>query len=156
MSTATPSPEQRRVEPNDAPMAWRLLRVFENAIGAPSRRLEAAPTPSTRRHAIDAAVDAMSHNTQRHPGNARFLERFSPERRAYLDLKLRVAASRGNAGSTASRWTYRRDAVGERGTWTCRDKNNTQAPRPHAADAEPRLARRTRGDVAAAQGGLDA
>ena len=27
-------------------------------------------------------------------GNARFLERFSPERRAYLDLKLCVAASR--------------------------------------------------------------
>ena len=32
----------------------------------------------------------------------------------------------------------------------------TQAPRPHAADAEPRLARRGGGDVAAAQGGLDA
>ena len=60
MSISTPSPERRRVEPNDAPMAWGLLRVFEDAIGAPSRRLAAAPTPSTRRRAIDAA-DATSH-----------------------------------------------------------------------------------------------
>ena len=98
-------------------MAWRLLRVFEDAIGAPSRRLAAASTPSTRRRAIDAA-DATSHNTQRLAGNARFLERFSPERRAYLDLKLRGAASHRVAflSTTASGWTCRRDAVGERHT----------------------------------------
>ena len=85
---------------------------------APPVILDAAPprTPPRRSTTwLDRAAAASSGSpTRTRPdallleGNARFLERFSPERRAYLDLKLCVAASRRVAflSTTASGWTY--------------------------------------------------
>ena len=87
------------------------------------RRVEREPHAHAARRAPArrcVASTATPFRWRRRAGNARFLERFSPERRAYLDLKLRVAASRRVAflSTTASGWTCRRDAVGERDTRT--------------------------------------
>ena len=72
-------------------------------LAAPPIVIDAAPprTPPRRSTTwLDRAAAASSGSpTRTRPdallleGNARFLERFSPERRAYLDLKLRGAAS---------------------------------------------------------------
>ena len=175
------------------------------------RRVEREPHAHAARRA--PARRCVMSTERRRAGNARFLERFSPEgartstsscasrrlgsgRRRRRGGRLRAAPWKNRSASARwrrggrGRWqaaprqrrklaAARRPAARaplqcgarlamarrapppqrERGrdsaTSERRTKNSQQAPRPHAADAEPRLARRGGGDVAAAQGGQD-
>ena len=116
-----------------------------NDVASTSRRWREgrdSAVAETRRDAFDA-IDAIEHND-------------AQATRASSSASRRKGARTSTSSCAERRLSSLHRVVVDAVNANKHTPKKTQAPRPHAADAEPRLARRGGGDVAAAQGGLDA